>query len=195
MLPSYVLTVLPADGADEDEGYIQPGPVEMGDLDGVPIVGVSGPRAKYAVREYDGPTVLVTTNNRSLELPVNQPVAVSGLLHVATPEWPIEPRALDLDIDIPKPYAGWVRAEHLRHGDGVFWEPVAEGLRWIDLVMSVERLPSKARKSSRLQILTAPTYFVAATESVRHGLLVSGTLAPELKQKNDSETEAPKGTE
>lgn len=197
MSPSFVLIAdPPVASEDEDslEESISYAVMDMNDLAGTPVLSASGPRAKYAVREYKGDTVLVTTNNRVLELPVNQPVAVSGLLHVVTPERPADERALDLEIEVPdKPHAGWVRADDLRWGDGIFWEPEVNGLRWIDLVVKVEPLPIKGRPTSRLQVLTAPTYFVAAEDRSGHGILVSGTLDPTPKLKNEPTPKATKG--
>lgn len=171
-------------------------PVPIAKLAAHPVLSFdeSGPGeyAKYRVHEADGDIVQVVTNRAVYLLPASMPVAVSGVLSRPTSD----PRAVDTGINLDAAHhaAGWVLASQLAWNDGLFWAPefgseVVSGrvdedensarskprLRWIELVQSVSPYTMK-KTDSRLQVLTAPSYFVASGDEDSHGILVSGVV-------------------
>lgn len=164
-------------------------PCLVEELDGRPVLAFTedglGEREQYAVREVDsGSAAMVTvkTSRASFVFPADMPVAVSGAAK--------DPRAVDAGVDLSVAHSGaaWILAGDLAWNDGLFWAPEHSmgeasdsmdetpskpGLRWLELVMSVVPLkPGKA--GHRLQVLTAPSYFVASDDRNVYGILVSG---------------------
>lgn len=132
--------------------------------------------------------VEIACGTRTYVLPADMPVAVSG---GAGPFLGRE-RAVDVGLDLSDFSAGlgWIPASGLQWNDGVFWAPEWESsgslegeaevprLRWLSLVTSVQPVkPGRSEKSKpRLQVLTAPSYFIASGEGDAHGILVSGVV-------------------
>lgn len=170
-------------------------PIAIDDLRGHPVLSFDengpGTSGEYSVHEVKDDIVSVRTNRATYLLPASMPVAVSGV--IATPN---DPRAVDVGIDLNMAHrgAGWVLAGDLVWNDGLFWAPefgsesaggrvdgdkedasAKPRLRWIEVVHSVS--PYVAKKAdSRLQVLTAPSYFVASGDHDSYGILVSGVV-------------------
>ncbi len=171
-------------------------PVPISELDGHAVLsfGEGGPTEceDYTVREVTEDIVSVTTNRATYLLPASMPVAVSGVIRSPKPDV----RAVDTGIDLSRVHkaAGWILAAELGWNDGLFWAPefgsepdddrvdgdedaatAKPRLRWIEVVQSVSpHSPKKA--DSRLQVLTAPSYFVASGDHDPYGILVSGVV-------------------
>lgn len=188
-------------------------PVPIAKLAAHPVLSFDehgpGEYAKYRVHEVTDDIVQVTTSRAVYLLPASMPVAVSGV--VGRPE--SDPRAVDTGINLDAVHhaAGWVLASQLAWNDGLFWAPefgseLASGrvdgdkssaqskprLRWIELVQSVSPYTLK-KTDSRLQVLTAPSYFVASGDEDSHGILVSGvvTVSPlQARAESDGQTQA-----
>jgi hypothetical protein len=180
-------------------------PVLIDELGGQPVLSFDedGPAEceQYSVQEVESDIVAVTTNRATYLLPATMPVAVSGVVKVPDPD----PRIVGTGLDLKGAghAAGWVPAGQLRWNDGLFWAPefgsgevsgrVDEDensappkprLRWIELVMKVAPYVPK-KTDSRLQVLTAPSYFVASGDHDSHGILVSGVVTVSPLQAPD----------
>lgn len=188
-------------------------PVSISKLAAHPVLSFdeSGPGeyAKYRVDEVTGDIVEVKTDRAVYLLPASMPVAVSGAVGRPTSD----PRAVDTGVNLDAAHhaAGWVLAGQLAWNDGLFWAPefgseIAGGrvdgdensvqskprLRWIELVESVSPYTLK-KTDSRLQVLTAPSYFVASGDEDFHGILVSGvvTVSPlQARAEPDGQAQA-----
>lgn len=187
-------------------------PVE--ELNGQPVLSFTeegvGPRESYEIVDVESDLVTVVTNRASYLLPANMPIAVSGVLR--RPQ--NDSRVVDVGIDLDSIHqgAGWILAADLAWNDGLFWAPEhsldadsgsvngsqsAPRLRYLELVSKVS--PYKPGKTaSRLQVLTAPSYFVASGDHDPYGILVSGvtktTRLPAREEPAEESVRLPSAT-
>lgn len=185
---SYVL--VPAETPDEDAARPSTGqPVELDSVESFLTFTESGlsESSELAVRESDD-LVEVTCGIYTYVLPADMPVAVSG----GAGQFLGRGRAVDVGVNLSafSSGLGWIPAGELQWNDGLFWAPEWEAsasvdggtepprLRWLSLVMSVQPVkPGRSQKTApRLQVLTAPSYFIASGEKDAHGILVSGVV-------------------
>lgn len=181
--------------------------VPIEELNGQPVLSFTeegvGPRESYEIVDVESDLVTVVTNRASYLLPANMPIAVSSVMRKPKND----PRAVDTGIDLDSVHhgAGWILAADLAWNDGLFWAPdhsFDEGsdsvddsestprLRWLELVSNVS--PYKPGKTaSRLQVLTAPSYFIASNDHDPYGILVSGVLTVTSLPKREEPAEEP----
>lgn len=163
-------------------------PVELEDVQGPVLTFTENGLGESFESEFRESTDLVEVSLGGVIylLPADMPVAVSG----GAGRYQGRGRAVDVGLDLSdfSPALGWIPARDLEWNDGVFWAPDVEAsgsvdgepeparLRWLSLVTSVEPVkPGRSAKSMpRLQVLTAPSYFMASGEKDAHGILVSG---------------------
>lgn len=165
-------------------------PVELDDVRGPVLTFTENGLGESFEHEFRESTDLVeiSLGGPKFLLPADMPVAVSGGAGI----YQGRGRAVDVGLDLTgfSSALGWIPARDLEWNDAVFWAPEWEAsgsvdgepepprLRWLSLVTSVEPVkPGRSAKSMpRLQVLTAPSYFMASGEKDAHGILVSGVV-------------------
>lgn len=206
----YVL--IPAHVEDDEDAsftarYSTGEAIPIEELNGQPVLQFTeagvGARERYLVRDVKSDIVKVETNRATYLLPANMPVAVSGVHRRPSND----ARGVDVGIDLNSVHqgAGWILAADLAWNDGLFWAPehsLDEGsdsvegsqnaprLRWLELVQKVSPfVPGKT--AHRLQVLTAPSYFVTSDDHNAYGILVSGVVTVTRLPEEEASADEP----